>query len=299
MLKRPTTIEDVGERIKNFRSKAARDAVDKFVARPTDVFISTYPKSGTTWMQQIVHQLQTGGNTDFEEISQVVPWLESAVDTGVDPEAAQAGGFRSFKCHLLYKDLPQGARYITIVRDPASVLKSFYNFFSGWWFEAGSVSIEEFSEQFYFKGTASGRHWDYLIEWHNKIAENDTLLLCYEDMLQAPDKVPRIVADFLEVELDITTLNRVNHYSSREYMVANSNQFDDHVLREHRDPVWGLPPGAEASKVVKAAHSDQLSPKIIKGLAEVWQQTVYKTLGYTDYAQYRHSLPNPLGAIRS
>ena len=131
MLKRPTTIEDVVERMKNFRSTAACDAADRFVARATDVFISTYPKSGTTWMQQVVHQIQTGGNTDFEEISLVVPWLESAVDTGVDPEAEQAGGFRSFKCHLLHKNLPQGARYITVVRDPASVLKSFYNFFSG------------------------------------------------------------------------------------------------------------------------------------------------------------------------
>ena len=47
-----------------------------FNARPTDVLITTAPKAGTTWMQQILHQLKTGGDPGFADIDQVVPWLE-------------------------------------------------------------------------------------------------------------------------------------------------------------------------------------------------------------------------------
>ena len=47
-----------------------------FIARPSDVLITTPPKAGTTWMQQILHQLRTGGDTTFASIDDVVPWLE-------------------------------------------------------------------------------------------------------------------------------------------------------------------------------------------------------------------------------
>ena len=47
-----------------------------------DVLIVTSPKCGTTWVQQIVHQLRSRGSMDFEEISMVVPWIEMAHDLG-------------------------------------------------------------------------------------------------------------------------------------------------------------------------------------------------------------------------
>ena len=46
--------------------------------RPTDVVIAPYGKCGTTWLQQIFHTLRTGGDMDFEDISGVVPWIETA-----------------------------------------------------------------------------------------------------------------------------------------------------------------------------------------------------------------------------
>ncbi|MEO1935709.1 MAG: sulfotransferase domain-containing protein [Myxococcales bacterium] len=43
--------------------------------RPSDIFLATYPKCGTTLIQQIVHGLRTVGDMDFRDISGVVPWL--------------------------------------------------------------------------------------------------------------------------------------------------------------------------------------------------------------------------------
>ena len=31
--------------------------IEKFTARPSDVIIASFPKSGTTWVQEIVHQI--------------------------------------------------------------------------------------------------------------------------------------------------------------------------------------------------------------------------------------------------
>ena len=51
-------------------------ALAHFHPRKSDVLIVTGPKSGTTWMQQILHQLRAGGDDCFESIDRVVPWLE-------------------------------------------------------------------------------------------------------------------------------------------------------------------------------------------------------------------------------
>ncbi|CAB3987404.1 sulfotransferase domain-containing [Paramuricea clavata] len=58
-----------------------------FKPRSDDVFVVTVMKCGTTWMQQILHQLRSGGDMSFDEISNVVPYIELAYDTEIDLEA--------------------------------------------------------------------------------------------------------------------------------------------------------------------------------------------------------------------
>ena len=44
--------------------------------RDGDIVISVPVKSGTNWMMNVVHQLLTGGDAEFESIYDVVPWPE-------------------------------------------------------------------------------------------------------------------------------------------------------------------------------------------------------------------------------
>jgi hypothetical protein len=50
-----------------------------------NVFIASYPKSGTTWMQAIVYALLSNGNDDFEHISNFSPFYE--IDPHWEPAA--------------------------------------------------------------------------------------------------------------------------------------------------------------------------------------------------------------------
>ncbi|UCH41373.1 MAG: sulfotransferase domain-containing protein [Gammaproteobacteria bacterium] len=76
--------------------------------RPTDVVITPYAKCGTTWLQQIVHCLRTGGDMDFDDISRVVPWIETSVALGIDLDAEQKANPRAFKSHLNWHPGSQG-----------------------------------------------------------------------------------------------------------------------------------------------------------------------------------------------
>ena len=77
-----------------------------------DIFVSGAPKSGSTWLQQIVHQLSTGGDIDFGELIEVVPVVEFAHDLQQDLEAEQKGFPRCFKTHYWYPLCPKGGKYI-------------------------------------------------------------------------------------------------------------------------------------------------------------------------------------------
>lgn len=296
---RPTSIAEVKEKLSRFRSDEASAAVEAFEPRASDVFISTYSKSGTTWMQQVVHQLRSQGNTDYTDISEVVPWLESAVDVGIDPSADQPGGFRAFKCHLLFRDLPKGGRYITVYRDPMTVLPSFFRFFEGWWFEPGSISIDEFALEMYVQGSAAGRHWDHLVEWWDRIEQSDTLVLCYEDMLLAPERVPPLIADFLGLSLEPETMSTIVKHCSRHYMVEHASLFEERLIRQHRDAYWGLPSGGDASKVAAASAPIVLERETVRALQKNWSDIVKPALGFNDYKTLRAALPNPLGVERN
>ena len=57
-------------------------AIAGFRARPDDVIISPFGKCGTTWLQQTFHTLRTRGDMDFDDISRVVPWIETVDGTG-------------------------------------------------------------------------------------------------------------------------------------------------------------------------------------------------------------------------
>ena len=297
-MKRPDNIDGLLDRLAGFMSPESRAEVDKLVVRPDDVFIATYSKCGTTWMQQVVHQLRSGAGMDFDEITAVVPWIEMARDMGLDPQADQAGGFRAFKTHLMASDLPPGARYITVFRDPATVLPSLFRFLEGWWFEVDSITPQEFAEAIYFRGTASGWHWNHFIDWFPRVGADDTLVLCYEDMVLAPNRVPALVADFLGLQADEETLQNVVRHCSRGFMAEHLTQFDDHLLRQAMDPVWELPPGGESSKVQARPRSMEMTPAIRDGLQANWDKSVAARLGFENYQGLRSALPNPLGVNR-
>lgn len=291
---RPTSVDGVLRVLADFRTPEARAVVDGFESRPSDVFICTYPKCGTTLVQQIVHQLRSGGSMDFDEISDVVPWIESALDIGIDPSADQPWEPRAFKSHLMWRDVPRGGRYITVFRDPREVLPSFYRFFEGWMFASGSISIDDFARGLYLVGSASGRHWDHFVDWWPRVHDSDVLALAYEDIVAAPAETTAVIADFIEIDPGPDTVATAIRQSSRSFMLERPTQFDDHTLRVAREPVWGLPAGGDSDKVT-AGSEVNLSDGLLAELDAMWSEVVTPALGFASYDELRDALPGRPG----
>jgi hypothetical protein len=95
-----------------------------FRPRPSDVFVVTYPKCGTTWVTQICHALRTNANMNFGEITEVCPWDILAKDCKQDLDDDQVASPRVFKSHESYASVAKGGKYIYVARDPGDAFFS-------------------------------------------------------------------------------------------------------------------------------------------------------------------------------
>ncbi|MEO1139496.1 MAG: sulfotransferase domain-containing protein [Pseudomonadota bacterium] len=284
-MKRPTSIDEM-------RAQTAAFVTDESYARglayqpdPTDIFISPYAKCGTTWMQQIVHGLRTGGDMDFNEISEVVPWLELAHDLRQDIHAPQKARPHAFKSHLNWHEIPKGGRYITVLRDPVDAMVSLFRFLEGWHFETGSIALEDFATYFLNRDAAFD-YWVHTASWWAQRDNADVLLLAYEHMKEdLPGTVER-VADFVGI-MDHKAREIATHQASFRFMKTHSAQFEEYLTKTYRDPACNLPPGGEASKVAQG-QTGAGKPLVSAGMralfAERWTQTMGAQFGFDDYA---------------
>lgn len=289
-LTRPTSLAEMRERFQRFRTPEGTKRALAFKPRPSDVFVATYPKSGTTWMQQIVHGLRTGGSMAFDEITEVVPWIEMGFDMGIDIEAEQFANPRAFKSHMNWEDLPKGGRNIYVIRDPKDVVVSFYNFMIGWYLEPGSVSFETFVNDQFCVGSRSGRYWEHVLSWWPTRGRDDCLLVAYEDLKETPRAQVMRVAEFIGLDASDETIDIATRQSGFDFMKAHEHQFDDHLVAQTRDEICGIPPGGASSKLGSGGVRPQLTSELDARLDEIWAETIGSELGFADYSALRGSL---------
>jgi hypothetical protein len=78
------------------------------------------------------------------------------------------------RCHLPWDKVPEGGRYICVLRDPLRALVSMYTFFEGWLMEPGAVDFEDFAHNLYLARTAPGGE-GYLRMWEKSEARGAAL----------------------------------------------------------------------------------------------------------------------------
>lgn len=291
-LRRATTVAEYINKMQAFISAEGFAHAKAFTPRADDVIVSAYAKSGTTWMQQIVHGLRTGGDMNFGEITDVVPWIELAFDVGWDIVGEQKAKPRTYKTHFDYGVMPKGGRYIWVVRDPKDTAVSFYNFMNGWILEQDAVSIDDFVQEFFLERPSPRGYWSHLVGWYNACATDDVLALTFEDMKEDLPGAVKQVAGFMgcadAAVIDVAT--KQAHFS---FMKAHERQFDDHPLAQGRCAALRLPEGAGSSKVKSGnvgGHKNTLSEETIAMLDAKWAEIVEPQLGFANYAALREAL---------
>ena len=248
-----------------------------------DIVITPFGKSGTTWVQQIVHTLRTRGDMDFDDISRVIPWIETSPALGIDLDAEQKANPRAFKSHLEYESIPKGGKYINVVRDPKDALYSAFKFFEGWFIEPGTIELEDFARERFIK---SGAYWRHLKSWWEQRNKTTVLFLAYEQMKQDLDTSIRRIAEFIDIPLDEELLEMTLRHASLSFMLQYKDRFDDAMLRALTEERCNLPADSDTTKVRQGevgSHAEIFSPELIAELDDVWQKQITEPLGFANY----------------
>jgi len=258
----------------------------------TDVVITPFGKCGTTLLQQMFHQLRMAqgidakGDLDFDDISRIVPWIEMAIlIPEVDINGPQKVAPRGFKSHLHYEGLPPGMRYVISLRDPKEAYMSMYNFFEGWLFEPGTIQPEEFMPIWMTGGPSRVDYFAHLLSWWARRDAEDTLLMSYRWIIANKREAIARLAAFCRLKADAATVDLVEAYTERAFMLEHKHLFDDHLMRHMNNRRIGLAVEAESSKVRAEGESQRLIPHAIAAeIDAIWAERVAPVTGHADFA---------------
>ncbi|WP_455208738.1 sulfotransferase domain-containing protein [Kaarinaea lacus] len=210
-----------------------------FRVRPTDVLITTAPKAGTTWMQQILHQLKSAGDAAFDSIHHSAPWLELPhADRTWQEQLAyyeELPNPRIFKTHCTYPQTPglqnpdaMRPRIILSSRDPRDCCVSFYYHVMSMTDTAlqhfGMTRPQSFDE--YFSNWMSFGAWYRNVQsWWPHVKDNNVLWLRYEDMVNNLNSAIEQILGFLGWQLAAANRTKVLEFCSFTWMKQHTEKF--------------------------------------------------------------------------
>ena len=214
-----------------------------FKFRDDDIIISTYAKSGTTWMQQIISQLIFNG-AEGMEVAEMSPWIDLRVPPKeVKIPAVEAQEHRRFiKTHLPVQNLnfSPKAKYLYIGRDGRDVLWSLYNHHLNAnenWYGAlnespGLVgpkigpppdSIVDYYHQWLDQdGFPFWSMWDNVNSWWEIKDLPNVMFIHFNNLKNDMPGEIRKMAAFLDITIDESKWEDILTHCSFDYMKANA-----------------------------------------------------------------------------
>jgi len=216
---------------------------DDFRFRDDDIIISTYAKSGTTWMQQILAQLLFDGAPDLP-VAEMSPWMDLRVPPkAVKLAAVEAQSHRRFlKTHLPVDALvfSSKAKYLYIGRDGRDVVWSLYNHHrnaNSKWYQAlndtpGRVGppigkppedIREYFREWLEKdGFPFWSFWENARSWWEVRHLPNVMFLHFDELKEDMPGRIRAIAEFLSIPIDEKKWEDILLHCSFDYMKNNA-----------------------------------------------------------------------------
>ena len=171
------------------------------------------------------------------------------------------------------------------LRDPKETYISFYRFFDGWHLERGALPLEEFFPIWMMGGPGGCDYFTHLLSWWARRTAPDTLLATYQRVANNREWMIRRMASFLGIKLTDPLLAMVADHSSRAFMHAHQDKFDDGMFCSIMDQRLGIPDDGDSTKVqAVASDSKQVPPAIAAMIEALWAERIAPITGHADFA---------------
>ncbi|EAT33758.1 AAEL013972-PA [Aedes aegypti] len=229
----------------NSRYRAMAQQIKEFEVRPDDVWLVTYPKSGTTWCQEMIWLICH--NLDYEKaaahkLGERWCYLEFGSKTDVpDPfkTITSAPSPRFIKSHLPASLLPDQIwtvrpKMVYVRRNPKSVAVSYFHHTVS--MHGYSGTKEQFVRAFINDQVLNSPYHEHVIEFHHLNYPDNLLHLCFEDMKKDLKSTLHRVCEFFNKSFSDEQLQKLaNHLSFdslKDNKAVNFSGFTEKVLQQ-------------------------------------------------------------------
>ncbi|XP_032071467.1 amine sulfotransferase-like [Thamnophis elegans] len=203
------------------------DSLDSFEIRDDDIFVITYPKSGTVWTQNIVSLITYEGHRDGTENITLIdraPWLEYNIFHVDLPNRPSP---RVICSHLPYYLVPKGlrkrrAKIIYVLRNPKDVLVSSYHFHKISDKMETPKDFDTFFEKFLAGKVVCSSWLDHIEGWSAHKGDFNILFLSYEEMKKDLRSSVLKICNFLGREITEKEVDEVVYQATFDNMKVDS-----------------------------------------------------------------------------
>uniref|UniRef100_A0A670ZEK1 Sulfotransferase n=1 Tax=Pseudonaja textilis TaxID=8673 RepID=A0A670ZEK1_PSETE len=209
------------------------DRIKSFQARPDDLLICSYPKAGSTWLQETVNMIQNADNLQKcaqAPIYKRMPFLDMFPPITF-PSGEHLPSPRSLKSHLPVHLLApsfweQKCKVIYIARNAKDTVVSYFHFHHMNKTLPHPGNWEEFLDKFLAGKVICGSWFDHVCGWWEAKKRHPILYLFYEDMKEVRsfpflNKETLKIAQFLGLEVREPVLNQILEHTQFETMKGN------------------------------------------------------------------------------
>ncbi|XP_064425615.1 sulfotransferase 1C1-like [Latimeria chalumnae] len=203
-----------------------------FQAQPDDVLIASYPKAGTTWIQEIVDMIYNQG--DVEKCKRApthfrIPFLEMVTfpnfPSGLELLSKMASP-RVIKTHLPFRLVPKSfwehnCKVIYVARNAKDSLVSYFHFDRMVRAQPEAGPWEGYIGKFMEGNLTWGSWYDHVRGFWDQKARHTMLYLFFEDMKEDPKREILKVMKFLDKELPEEVVDKIAHHTTFQVMKDN------------------------------------------------------------------------------
>ncbi|RNA22333.1 sulfotransferase 1C2 [Brachionus plicatilis] len=199
-----------------------------FKLRDDDIFISSFPKSGTTWTNELVWLIIH--NLDFESsqknLDKKFIWLDPGVSTKIIDDADSP---RLFKNHLPLQFLPleiksENIKKIYVLRNPKDMLVSTFHFYRKLVKDEFTGEFEDLVDIFEEGKTWYGPWWSHVDSF---VTLPNTFLVIYENLIKKPNETIKSLGEFLGKNLNESEIEFLIESTSFKKMKEAEKTFKD------------------------------------------------------------------------
>ncbi|XP_071957078.1 sulfotransferase 1C3-like [Antedon mediterranea] len=224
------------------------EAMTTFEVRQEDIWVITYPKSGTTWMQEIVSVLYNDCNVvkaDEKEIADRFAFLDLKLSHKDFPHvvAAKTPSPRFLKTHLpshqMAKEInTKKPTIVYVARNPKDNAVSLFHFHQSLKFLRSYESWDDYYNAFCAGDVHGGSWFDMNLYWWNRRHDENVLFVKYEDMKKDLGGVITKVSEFFGWPIPDGKLKEVVQHCKFSSMKKNPKTNYEKILQYSRNPAF-------------------------------------------------------------